>query len=245
MTVRGEESALAAPATDENIRPLSAPRRGIFSRLSTGHVIMILAGAVAVVANLAVLSARDDVFSIATAATEIRQGKLITASDFETVDVNVDDETLRDLVLEADVAALEGKIAARTIPAGALVHPDDFRSASAPLELRAMSIPVNRQDAVGGDLAVGDLVDVIAVSDGVSEYITTAAEVLAVPEAATAGIAGGTTFYVTVAVDADTALRLALALDSAAVSIVRSTGASEPESLEFTPAPDEETTEDP
>jgi len=211
------------------------------SRLSTGHVVMIVAGLLAVVANLAVLSARDDVFVVAAASGEIRQGQVITAADFATVDVNVDEEILRDLVLMADLPALEGKIAARTIPDGALVHPNDFRNASAPLELRAMSIPVGREDAVGGDIAAGDLVDVIAVDDGMSEYITTAAEVLAVPEQATSGIAGGTSYFVTIAVDAETALRLALALDEAQVTVVRSTGASEPDQLEFSnaPGPDE------
>lgn len=198
---------------------------------------MVVAGLLAVVANLAVLSARNDVFVVAAAAGDIRQGQVMTAEDFTAVDVNVDEETLRDLVLTADLVALEGKIAARTIPDGALVHPDDFRSASAPLELRAMSIPVGREEAVGGDIAAGDLVDVIAVGDGVAEYITTAAEVLAVPEAATSGIAGGSSFFVTVAVDAETALRLALALDEAQVVVVRSTGASEPGELEFTSIP--------
>ncbi len=239
MTVRGREQALAAPSPEDTVRPLGAPRRSLLSRLSTGHVVMIVAGLLAVVANLAVLSSRDDVFSVASAAGEIRQGQAITADAFEAVDVNVDEDTLRDLVLSADLGALEGKIAARTIPAGALVHPDDFRSASAPLELRAMSIPVDREDAVGGDVSAGDLVDVIAVQDGIAEYITTAAEVLAVPESATTGIAGGGSYYVTVAVDAETALRLALALDEGDVSVVRSTGATPPENLEFTNVPEE------
>lgn len=199
---------------------------------------MIVAGLLAVVANLAVLSARDDVFVVAAAASEIRQGQVIAAADFTTVDVNVDEDTLRDLVLAADLPAIEGKIAARTIPQGALIHPDDFRNASAPLELRAMSIPVGREDAVGGDIAAGDLVDVIAVADGLAEYVTTAAEVLAVPEQATSGIAGGSSYYVTIAVDAETALRLALALDEAQVTVVRSTGASEPDQLEFTNSPE-------
>ncbi len=240
MTAGERDRGLAAPVRDENIRAISAPTRSLWSRLSTGHVVMIVAGLLAVVANLAVLSARDDVFVVAAAAGELRQGRVITSADFVTVDVNVDEDTLRDLVLAADLPALEGKIAARTIPDGALVHPDDFRSASAPLELRAMSIPVGREDAVGGDISAGDLVDVIAVADGTSRYITTAAEVLAVPETATSGIAGGTSFFVTIAIDAETALRLALALEEAEVSVVRSTGASEPDELEFTnnPEPD-------
>lgn len=233
---------MASPLPDENVRPIAAPRRSLFSRLSTGHVVMIVAGLLAVVANLAVLSARDDVFVVSAAAGEIRQGQVVSPGDFQPVDVNVDEDALRNLVLTEDLTALEGKIAARTIPAGALVHPDDFRSASAPLQLRAMSIPLDRQDAVGGDVAVGDLVDVIAVGDGTSEYITTAAEVLAVPESATSGIAGGTSFFITIAVDADTALRLALALDESRVSVVRSTGATEPEALEYTNAPEPDDT---
>jgi hypothetical protein len=80
---------------------------------------------------------------------------------------------------------------------------------------------------VGGELAVGDRVDVIGVDDDGPRYIATEVEVLDVPgsRAGTFGATDG--FAVTLAVDDQQALALAGALAEGDLHVLRSTGAPE------------------
>jgi Flp pilus assembly protein CpaB len=98
-----------------------------------------------------------------------------------------------------------------------------------------MSISVPVQQAAGGKIGPGDLVDVIVASGaGGAHYVAQGLRVLSVaPTSAAGGVLGGlsTNYYVIVAVDKQTALHLAaaLGLDSAGstgaqIEIVRSTG---------------------
>jgi Flp pilus assembly protein CpaB len=101
---------------------------------------------------------------------------------------------------------------------------------SASTGLRAMSLPIDRSMAVGGDLAAGDRVDVISVEDGIPTYVAVDLEVLRSLGSPTSsgalGSAALTSYYVTVSVDDRTALGLARALEIGQVSILRSTGAA-------------------
>ena len=102
-----------------------------------------------------------------------------------------------------------------------------------------MSIPIDPDDAVGGKIAEADLVDIIHVEDGVARYVAVAVSVLAVAEN-NDGFASSNSFYVTVAVDAELALKISSALDSGTVRLVRSTGADQPVILEFDPSAESE-----
>ena len=89
-----------------------------------------------------------------------------------------------------------------------------------------MSLPIPAEHAVGGRLVAGDRVDVIAVRDGRATYLVTAAPVLAVPDGdARAGLGALRAFAVTLAVDDAEALRLAAALRTDDLEVIRSTGA--------------------
>jgi Flp pilus assembly protein CpaB len=90
-----------------------------------------------------------------------------------------------------------------------------------------MSLPVPVEHAAGGSLSAGDRVDVISVSDGSAGFIATDLEVISVASGDSASIGSITAHHVTVAVEAEQALRLAEALDSGSIEIVRSTGASD------------------
>lgn len=88
-----------------------------------------------------------------------------------------------------------------------------------------MSVPIEPDHAVAGALRQGDRVDVIEVRDGIATYLVTDAEVLAVPGGEQRGGLGTLSrFSVTLAVDDVTALRLASALRSGSLDVVRSTG---------------------
>ena len=102
-----------------------------------------------------------------------------------------------------------------------------------------MSIPVERVHAAGGMISDADVVDVIVVTDGVAEYVVVAAPVLDVASPSSSGIGSSGQYYVTVAVDSLTALRIAGAIDGGSIEIIRSTGANEPTQLVFPQPPDE------
>lgn len=88
-----------------------------------------------------------------------------------------------------------------------------------------MSVPIDPDHAVAGALRQGDRVDVIEVRDGTAAYLITDAQVLDVPTAEQRGGLGSLNrFSITLAVDDETALRLATALRSGSLDVVRSTG---------------------
>jgi Flp pilus assembly protein CpaB len=119
-------------------------------------------------------------------------------------------------------------VATRRIAAGEpLVH-SALSPAAAPDGLRAMSVPVPAEHAVGGELSVGDRVDVINADGPQALYVVRSAEVIGVaPRRGSAGFSSSSSaFYVSIAVDSDTALRLAAAIRAGKVEVVRATGAA-------------------
>lgn len=204
-------------------------RRRLTGRLSAGHVVMITAALLAMVLNYSVLRARDDTVRIAVATEDVPAGASVHVDAFDFVPARLDEDVrLRMLTADA-VDAVDGHIATAALPAGEPVRRSDLRAPSAPLEQRAMSVPIEPEHAVAGALVPGDRVDVIEVRDGQAWYLLTDAEVLAVPDRdpVAGGIAALSTFSVTVAVDDEAALALAAALREGGLEIVRSTGSSQ------------------
>lgn len=215
-----------APATPATHR---APRRRPHRRPSAGHVLMILAGLVAGVANFAVLRASSDTVTVLAAREDIAIGTPITAALLQPVDVRVAGATLELLLRPGAVtdAGLSGQVAAVGVPAGALLRTSDLRAAASGEDgLRRMSIPLKRERAVGGAIGPDDRVDVIRVADGVATYLVTDARVLAVGAGTAGGLGAGAAFHVTVAVDAETALCVAAAIATGELSVTLSTGAA-------------------
>lgn len=198
---------------------------------------MLTAGLLAVLANFALLRSRDEMVQVAAADRDLGRGSAASADAFHLVEIQGDTDVLSTLVPAEGVAALDGLIAARSISAGELISTSDFVSAAAPSEQRAMSIPVDRVHATGGMISDSDVVDVIVVTDGIAEYIVIAAPVLDVASSSSSGIGSSGQYYVTVAVDSLTALRIAAAIDGGSIEIVRSTGATEPTQM-VSPEPD-------
>ena len=234
---------MAAPELNQDpVRSLGAStsRRGLMSRLSAGHIVMIVAGLLAALVNYNLLQQRDVTFPVAVAQSELIPGQLVTASDFRAEEIKATESVLATLLLFEDVAGVEGMIAVRPLRSGQLVGSADFQEPAAPLQQRAMSIPIETDLAVGGAISESDLIDIIHVQDQVARYVAVGVPVLAVAGEET-GFGATVDFYVTVAVDADTSLRIASALDEGTVMLIRSTGSDVPEVLTFDPneLPDE------
>ena len=224
---------IGQPATNGHadappVQAFEPPQRTITDRLSLGHVAMIAAGLLAFVLVMAVLRDRTETASVATAAQEILPGATVTSDMVTYIHVPADSE-LVGTVADAETIAAGSLTAGHRIGPGEPLTLSALTPASAPSGLRAMSIPIDRDQAVGGDIGAGDRVDVIAVGDTGATYVATDLEVLATQSASSRvgalGSAGSGSYYVVVAVDDQTALGLALAVDVGGVSILRSTGA--------------------
>ena len=203
-----------------------APRRPLLARLSLGHVIMVLAGLLAFLLVLVVLRERGETFQIAVTAAQVDAGTALQRSDIRYATLGDADEQLLQTFLTPDeiVAVIdEGWIATRSIAPGVALTADDFRLEAMASNYRAMSLPVASSHAVNGAIVAGDRVDIIAVDRGIAAYVAVDVEVISV-SAATSSTRSG--FALTVAVDDATSLRLAAAINSAAIEVVRSTGAT-------------------
>lgn len=214
------------------------PRRGLWGRLSIGHVLMLVAGLIAILLNFAVIRARDEVFQVAVAGQTVLAGTELNQQMFTFTEVKMQEDALRQLVQPEAIGSVEGQIAASTITQGELLQRSDWTDPAAPLELRSISIPVNREHAVGGRLAKGDRIDVIAVDEDKARYVLVDAEVLEIADPGTGGLTSTSQFWFTVAVTADQALELSPVIRDGKFEVVRSTGSAAPENLEFAPAPE-------
>ncbi len=203
------------------------PRRGLLSRLSAGHLVMLLAALVAALANYALLRASDDSVRVAVASRQLRAGEIVTARDLAFVELRAEPDLLATLIAPDDVAGVEGRVLRVTAEEGDLISRRHLQPPAAPSGQRAMSIPIEPEHAVAGALAIGDRVDVIQVDGLTATYLVTDAEVLDVPSSSAGGIAGGLrSFSVSIAVDAETALQIAVAIRNGQLELVRSTGAN-------------------
>jgi Flp pilus assembly protein CpaB len=223
-------------------------RRALASRVSTGHVVMLLAGLLGALLTLTLLHASNDTTPMLAAARDIAPGTVIEASVLRTAHIHADAATLATLFGAHDLDAVRGHVAIEAIPAGALVTRGAVRAAGAGEAPRAMSFPIPRSRAVGGALDVGDRVDVLAVqrTSGRSGYVATNVQVLAFSSGEAGPLQGSDDASVTVAVDSAAAARIASALETGSVTLVRATGAPPlREPTPFDPVAGESTAETP
>lgn len=222
-----------ATLTDEPVateeRPASpAPpplAHRLLGRVSTGHLLMLLAGAVAAVANYAALAGGEARTAVLVADGAIPAGEPLHPGALSTAEIDAAGPLTEPLVAASERGELDGAVAATRIAAGEPLRRSDVQQAAASDGRRAMSVPVEAPHAVGGALGPGDRVDVIETADAEATYLVTDARVLAVPEDRDSGLGGLSGFSVTIAVGADEALRLAEAVHEHQLDVVRATGA--------------------
>ncbi|MGI9609883.1 MAG: SAF domain-containing protein [Acidimicrobiia bacterium] len=228
--------------TEPAIAPEEAPtnfgsaRRSLVSRLSIGHVVMILAGLVAIVLNLAFLRSDTEPISVAVADQAIEAGTVLTDNHIGSVEVGDAGELVQGLLTEDAATPLLGSLLARDIAAGEPIRRSDLRPAGSSLALREYSIEVDAAEAAGGSIQGTDVVDIIAVIDNRAFYVAAGLEVVRVKD----GGSGGDLIIV-LSVDDQTALEIASARAAGSIAVVRSTGApppvSGPVTVDPTPSP--------
>jgi Flp pilus assembly protein CpaB len=204
-------------------------RRGVTTRLSAGHVVMLLAGALGVLLTLSVLRDAGHTRPVLAAARDLAPGTIVDDGAVRVVRVHVDGMVAATLYGANQLAAVRGRVAVGAIRAGSLLTADDIRAVGDQAAARAMSFSIARAQAVDGNLARGDAVDIIAVDhdSGHSEYVMTGALVLGVSTHGAGALSGASDdVTITIQVDPQTAPRVAAALATRTVTLVRSTGAA-------------------
>lgn len=208
------------------VGPVRARRRNPLTRLTAAHLLMLLAAVLAFATNLVVLRNHDQTRAVIVAAANLPAGSSVESMHLRAVEVDVDDAVYATLIPWGQVSTLVGQVTAHPISEGVLVGATDFRDPSGPAGLRSMSIPIDAEHAVGGELAAGDRIDLILVGDDGPRYVLASAEVLNVSSIGELGALASGDFYVVVAVDAEQALLVAEAIRDGRIEIVRSTGAA-------------------
>lgn len=234
-------------ALDGSVEPFPITKRPWWSRASAAQIFMIVAGILAFIANLAILRAREEVVLVAVASDDINAGVAIDESvHVAYVELNGSDDVLEPLITVDEMAALNRFILASPMEAGEMFIRSELVESANPIDRRAIALAVGRDHAVAGDIRVGDRVDVIWVKNDVAIYVVTGVDVIDTTNSDRTGgaFSASQTFSLTVAVDDVQALKLAEALNSGQIEIVRSTGAEAPiaDRLEIPPGSDDSTT---
>ena len=219
---------------DSDVRGRTTPavkstRRALRSRVSSGHIVMVVAGLLGLLLSLSVLRKADNTVAVVMIARDLAPGTRLRPDMVRTTRVHVDGRLLANLVPAADVDGLSDSVVLGSLRAGDLLSRSGLGPASTSRAARAVSFPVDSALAVGGQLSAGDHIDVLAsANDGSgSGYVLVGADVVAVNASGTGPLRGSDgQLSITVAVDADGAQRLAAALHGADLLVVRSTGAA-------------------
>ncbi|HMK97020.1 MAG TPA: hypothetical protein VK425_05685 [Acidimicrobiales bacterium] len=213
--------------------PTVPARRRRSRRLSSASVVPIVLAILAGSFGYEALQDRSALTAIVVAGTALPAGSPLEAGDTRVVQVHASDALAqRGLVRPAQLTF--GWVTAVPLRSGEAVTESELTKPSR-AAIGEMSIPVPVQQAVGGGISAGDYVDVIATyGQGGAAYVAQGLRVVAVaPSAPVGGVLGGGTggYFVVVAVDKTTALRLAAALASggpsasgAQIQVVRSDG---------------------
>lgn len=185
---------------------------------------MAVAGLVAAVANLAVLTGGSDLVEVVVVAQDTPPGTPVAQVAVRTTALPGQGDHVERLVtptmLEGDLADLA---TGQRLAAGSLLRQDDLE-AVATTGAGAMSIPIDPGRAVGGSLVRGDVVDVLAAVDGEVVAIVDGADVLAVT-AGGGGLGGASAGHaVTLSVSDEQAMSLSRAMRAGELDLVRTTG---------------------
>ena len=187
---------------------------------------MILAGLLTFVLVANALRSREATVEVAVAAADVAPGAVLAPDAVRTSTLPAT-SSLRESLIAPETLRTERWVATRRIAAGEPVLRSALARAAAPGGLRAMSVPVSPDHAAGGELAIGDRVDVISADGAQATYVVRNAEVIGVaPRRGSGGLSSSAgQFYVTIAVEADPALRLAAAIRAGKIEVLRATGA--------------------
>ena len=129
---------------------VSRTRREMSTRLSTGHMVMVLAGALGVLLTLSVLRSADDTRPVLVAARDLAPGTILNEASVQVAHVHADASVLATLFRAEQLAALRGRVITTIVHDGELLARGAVSTLDARAATRLMSFPIARARAVGG-----------------------------------------------------------------------------------------------
>lgn len=182
---------------------------------------------IAVLSGWHVLGAADTGHGVWVAAADLPAGTKVTHQDLQVAEVDLAGEQLGHYL--SDEVSIEGATLLSPLHAGELVPAAEVAETDRPAASRLMTIPISADHAVGGALRPGDRVDVFAsLAAGQPGARTTL--LVAGAEVEDLVRAGGLVMDeeslsgVTIEVSPEEAVRVAFAIRSAEIDIVRVAG---------------------
>lgn len=163
-------------------------------------------------------------------ARDLPQDAILGAGDLKPVEIRLPGDLAATYI--GSNVSVEGKIVTRAVLAGELLHSGWISDTASGGEGRSMTLPVPQEHAVGGALRSGDRVDVYATFDSGDVRARTTllardVEILEVVTAAGFALDEEALVGLTVSVTSEEATRLAFAIRTAELDIVKITGGSE------------------
>lgn len=194
----------------------------------------------ALLAGQRMLEGAQTTVPVWTTVRDLPQDHILGSDDIELVEANLPASVLARYVPAEQV--LEGAILTRAVGAGELIAADWISSAGSSAS-RSMTIPVAPEHAVGGDLRPGDRIDVYATFDpgdirAKTSLLLRGAEVLEVVTAGGLTLGDEALVGVTVGISPEDSARVAFAVRTAEIDIVRVVGAVGTEGTETVRAED-------
>lgn len=199
--------------------------RRVKARFGTTHLIAVIAGLLTALLLLSWTRGQEELISIVLAAEDIRAGTTVEAADLGSTEIAADSSVATVIVPATESDQLVGQIAVRYIEAGEPILHSDLRPVVTADGRRAMSFSLSPANAVGGDLVVGDRVDVLVVSDEGTRFVAEDVPVLALPAQGQGGLVGGSSaWWIVLAVEDLDALEIADGVEHGTIYLLRSTG---------------------
>lgn len=204
-------------------------RRGRLSeRITLTMIVGTLALLLAFVSVIAVLSDRREMVEVIVPSERIPAGAVISADNVEVIEMPASVPFSDDLLGEDRL--VEGLVAGRTLEVGEPIGASAIGEGSSRPIGRSMAIPISSWGLTGGELEVGDEIDVVDTRDGGAVYVMTGAVVI--DRSSSSGTGGGLTatreeLWVAIEVTSGDALELAEVIEADEFLIVRSTGVND------------------
>ena len=237
--VRDPSPQREAPARRGAPRRRRRPRRRrLLDRITVSTVVGLVAALLVFVLTAVLLRDRREMVEVAVASERIPAGTTITASMVEAAEVPASVSFVDGLVRFDDVGA---SVAVRTVQRGEAIARSAIGAPEAASGARVMAIPLASWAVAGGELDVGDQVDVIDTGDGGPRFVLSGAAVVARASDDDAGglvRSSSNELWIAVEVTAAEALALASVIERDEFVLVRSTGATD---VPPAPADDQET----
>lgn len=197
-----------------------AGRPGVVNRRTVLGVLLV---GLSVAGGYGILQEADRTVPVWVVARDLASGSVIGADSLRVERVSLPDR------LESEYATtseqLEGSVVTRPLGEGELV-PNGWVAAAPASEGRSITIPIDPEHAVGGQLRPGDLVDLFATfdpSDIRARTVSLVREAEVIDTVSAGGLVMGDSSVVglTVSVTPDEAQRIAFASRTAQIDVVR------------------------